>query len=379
MQRNSACWINGKTAMPRWDWAQFRRESEEAWAFHRALPGYAPTPLRRLRGLAGALGIGELWLKDESIRFGLKAFKGVGASFAAHKALGRREGGVTLCTATDGNHGRAVAWTARALGHSAVVFLPRGTVPARIDAIRGEGAATVIVDGTYDEAVRAAATAATEQGWLLIQDMAWDGYAEIPRWIMAGYTTILREMESEVHAAGTPDIDLALLQVGVGSWAAAAALYYCLRYGARRPALVCVEPVEADCLLESARLGRMAESRGNQRTIMAGLNCGTLSTLAWEVLKDAADGVLAIPDDYARQAMRRLARPVATPSGADPMIVSGESGAAGLAGLLALMADPDLAEARARLGLDPSSRVLLFNTEGDTDPESYRRIVAAPA
>jgi diaminopropionate ammonia-lyase len=195
---------------------------------------------------------------------------------------------------------------------------------------------------------------------------------------MAGYTTILRELEDALHVAGAPGIDLVLLQVGVGSWAAAAVLYYCLRYGAARPRLVCVEPAEADCLLESARRGRLGQSRGSQQTIMAGLNCGTPSTLAWDVLKDSVGAVLAIPDEYARRAMRRLARPAGTSRGRDPEIVAGESGAAGLAGLLALATDPGLAEARARVDLGPSSRVLLFNTEGDTDPESYRMIVGAP-
>lgn len=375
MSRGVAWHLNPDPALPRWDWTGFAQESGAAWDFHRGLPGYAPTPLWELPDLARSLGVRHLWVKDESHRFGLKAFKGTGASFAVHRMLQGRPGRATLAAATDGNHGRAVAWAARTLGHAAAIFVPAGTAPGRCDAIRGEGAALTIVDGSYDEAVRAAATAAREHGWLLVQDTAWGAYQEIPRWIMAGYTTILRELEDRLHPEGRPDIDLAFLQVGVGSWAAAATLYYCLRYGERRPTIICVEPTEADCLLESARQGRLAESRGSLQTIMAGLNCGTPSTLAWEVLRAAADLFLAVPDEFARQAMRRLGRPEADGRGADPRIVAGESGAAGLGGLLALSTEPALAEARTRIGLGPDSRVLLVNTEGDTDPAGYRAIV----
>jgi diaminopropionate ammonia-lyase len=253
-------------------------------------------------------------------------------------------------------------------------------VPARVQAIESEGGRVVVIDGDYDAAVRSAEAAARDNDWLLVQDTAWDGYEQVPAWIMAGYVTILREMEATLFPDDRPNVDVVLLQTGVGSWAAAAAWYLCNRYGPRRPRIICVEPTEADCLLESAAAGRRARSRGTGRTIMAGLNCGTPSTLAWEILRQSVDAFLAIPDDYARDAMRLFHRPV----GGDAQIISGESGSAGLAGLLAILGQPgqppELTGLRSHLSAAlgcpwARSRVLVFNTEGATDPESFRRIV----
>jgi diaminopropionate ammonia-lyase len=252
---------------------------------------------------------------------------------------------------------------------------PSGPAPARVKAIELEGAKVIVVAGDYDAAVRAAGTAARDNGWVLVQDTAWDGYTQIPAWIMAGYVTMLRELEPTILPTGTPDVDVVLLQAGVGSWAAAAAWYLCGRYGVNRPKIVCVEPTEADCLLASAAAGRRTSSRGAGRTIMAGLNCATPSTLAWDILGKSADAFLAIPDDYAREAMRRLYRPFA----GDPRIVAGESGAAGLAGVLAMVSAPELAQLRSHLGLGPTSRMLLFNTEGATDPDGFAAICGTSA
>jgi len=318
------------------------------------------------------LGIDQLWLKDESQRFGLNAFKVLGASFAVERCSRGKPGRITFCAATDGNHGRAVAWAARRLGHGANVFIPAHSARARIAAIRAEGADVTLVAGDYDAAVRAAEARARELNGILVQDMAWEGYAEIPRWIMAGYTTVLHEIEDTLLAPESPRIDTVFLQAGVGSWAAAAAAYCRFRYRSRRPRLVVVEPVEADCLFESARSGRLCSSRGNGSTIMAGLNCATPSSIAWDVLRVETDLFLGIPDDFAVEAMRVLYHPI----GSDPRVVAGESGAAGLAGLMALLRAPELAETREHLCLDSSARVLVVNTEGDTDPEGFRTIVS---
>lgn len=343
-------------------------------SFHRSLPGYAPTPLVALPGLASSLGLGELWVKDEAHRFGLNAFKVLGASYAIHcfmATVSGRHDHFTFATATDGNHGRAVAWAAHRLGQKAVIFVPEGTVSARIEAIRSEGAEAVVVNGTYDDTVRRAAAEAEKNGWQVISDTAYPGYMEIPGWVVEGYTTLFVEAARQLKSAtgGTPDV--VLMQAGVGGMACAGTLFY-FRSG-RRPTLVSVEPTDADCLLESIASpdGSIREAHGKQRSIMAGLNCGTPSLRAWPVVRAGIDAFLAVDDRFAVEAMRQLYH--SAPG--DPRIVAGESGAAGLAGLLALCHEPGLAEAREELHLSHTARVLLINTEGDTDPVAFRKIV----
>lgn len=385
----------------------------DARAFHRALPGYAPTPLVSMPVLAEALGLKSVWVKDESKRFGLNAFKALGASYAVYKFLksqadARREW--VFATATDGNHGRAVAWTARRLGHKAVVFVPRNTVKARIDAIRGEGAEVAVVDGTYDETVKHAAAESEKHGWQVISDTAYPGYMQIPAWIMEGYTTLFEEAQEQIGALGVGGPHAVFVQAGVGGLACSAALFYqrfasrAAEQGAEKsaekgaekgaekidpvlvsPVLISVEPLDADCLLESIASpdGSIRQAKGGQNSIMAGLNCGTPSLLAWPVIRSAFRGFLAVDDDYAKAAMRRLAGgtggDASVVAEGDASVVAGESGAAGLAGLLALCQEPGLESARKELGLGKNSRVLILNTEGDTDPENYRRIVVKPA
>lgn len=345
-------------------------------AFHRSLPGFAETPLVELPFLAKELGVGELWVKDEFKRCGLNAFKVLGASYAIHRFLRLRtdKAPLTFCTATDGNHGRAVAWAARQLGHKAVIFVPANTVAARIEAIRGEGAEVVVVEGTYDDAVKRAAAEAKAHKWQVISDTAYPGYMEIPAWIMEGYTTLFEEAMRQLTAAGRRPASVVLLQAGVGGLPCAGTLYFWRR--GQRPTLIAVEPLEADCLRESIASpdGGIRVAQGKQDSIMAGLNCGTPSLLAWPLIRAGMHGFLAIDDDYAREAMRRLASGL----GGDPRVISGESGAAGLGGLLALCGERSLSDARGEAGLGPDARVLLLNTEGATDPVSYERIVGRP-
>ncbi len=368
--------------------------------FHRTLPGYTPTPLVSLPGLARELGVGEILVKDESHRLGLNAFKVLGASWAVYRYLKARWesetgqpfgdtltltpaqrahfGDLTLSTATDGNHGRGVAWTARTLGLRAVIYMPRGTVPARVLNIRRENATVEVIDGTYDDAVEKIKADSARNGWQIVSDTSWPGYDQIPGWIQAAYTSMFREMETVIHAPDDPMVDLVFLQGGVGALAAGAIWYYVGRYGARRPNLVCLEPTDAACLLESARTpdGSPAVSRGKLTSIMAGLNCGVPSAIAWPIVRDATDLFVAMEDSYAWEAMRRYYHPAVDNNGtADPRITSGESGAAGLAALLALLQADDLAPAREFLGLSPASRILLLNTEGATDPEGFARTI----
>jgi diaminopropionate ammonia-lyase len=248
-------------------------------------------------------------------------------------------------------------------------------VPARIDALRREGAEVRVVEGTYDDAVRRAAEESAAHGWQVVADMAYPGYTEIPGWIMHGYTTLFAEAAAQLAAQGRPDPDVVLLQAGVGGLAWAGTAFHVRRAGARRPRLVVVEPLEADCLLASITgpEGAMRETSGRLETIMAGLNAGTPSLAAWPLLRAAVDGFLAVDDGYAEAAMRRLH----AEDGKDPRVVAGESGAAGVAGLLALRGEASLASARRELGLGPEARVLAVISEGATDPASYRRIVGA--
>jgi diaminopropionate ammonia-lyase len=325
-------------------------------------------------------------VKDESQRLELGAFKALGASYAMARWLQveRRRAGSdpgdlaatlstpppatprTFAAATDGNHGRAVAWTARVLGHRAAIYIPAHSAPARVQHLRDQGAEVVLVDGSYDDAVERCAADAVERGWQVIGDTAWGDYVEIPGWVTDGYATLFEEIAEQ----GMDAPDVVLLQCGVGSLAAAGAAAY-RAPGAPGARLVCVEPVGAACAYESARAGASTTATGSLRTIMAGLNCGTLSTTAWPLLRDHFDLFLALDDAWAEAAMRRAWHPL----GEDPRFASGESGAAGLAGLLALAATP---EAAAAIGLGPESSVLVLNTEGATDPENWEQVVATP-
>jgi len=331
----------------------YELSNREMLDFHRSLEGYAPTPLRSCPALAKKLGLKEIMVKDESFRFDIKAFKALGASFAIHKL----KTNTTLCAATDGNHGRAVAWTAKRLNLKAKIYMPSNSAPSRISNIKSEGAQVELVNGTFDHCVQRCADDAQKNGWQAVSDTAYPGYMEIPGWILLGYTTLFQEMEDLKP-------DLVLLPAGVGGLAAAGASFYTAKYQEMRPKLVCVEPEDSDCFLESIRHGRgkPMPCKGKQESIMAGLNCGLPSPLAWPIVRDAMDLFLAIEDSYAIEAMKAYAH---------EGIVSGESGASGLAGLLALM---DLDEAKKTLGINKKTRVLLINTEGDTDPKNYLKI-----
>jgi len=346
--------------------------------FHRSLPGYAPTPLHSLPTAARALGVGTLLVKDESRRFGIKAFKALGASWALHTLIeARRSAGTeppkTVASATDGNHGRAVAWSARRLGLEAVIFIPAHAARARIEAIRGEGARVVTVEGTYDDTVRRAAAEAAANGWQVIADTGYEGYLDIPRRVAEGYSTLFQETDAQIEQRLLPQPDVVMLQGGVGALAAAAVDHY--RQRRTPPRLVVVEPVESDCLLESilAPDGQPRPGRGRQDSIMAGLNCGLPSLAAWPTLRRGIDLFISVEDRHAEEAVRLLWKGGGNPG--EPPIEAGESGAAGVAGLVAIQAADAFAEVRQRLALSGSSGVLTLNTEGATDPAGIRAIL----
>jgi diaminopropionate ammonia-lyase len=370
-------------------------QAEQVGRFHSGLPGYAPTPLVSLPGQAQKLGIGKLWVKDESKRFGLNAFKALGGSCAMGKYLADRLGckldetsfealcspqarqqlgEITFVTATDGNHGRGVAWSARLLGHKAVVYMPKGSAPERLENIRAQGAQAEITPYNYDDAVRLASRMAREKGWVLVQDTAWPGYEETPAHIMQGYMTLARETARQLEEMGEEKPTHLFLQAGVGSFAGAVLGYFTSLWGEDRPVTVIVEPEKADCIYQPAKAddGQLHFVTGEMDSMMAGLCCGEPCTISWEILNAYADGFLSCGDGYAARGMRLLGRP----ENGDPAVVSGESGAVGAGVLQGIMTEDRLEALRRGLGLDGQSRVLLISTEGDTDRENYQRILA---
>lgn len=323
-----------------------------------AWPGYAPTPLVALPSLAASIGVASLHIKHEGHRFELQSFKALGGAYVVElwAAAAHDPAQVTFTCATDGNHGRSVAWGARRVGAKSVIFVHETVSEGRAAAIASFGADVRRVGRTYDDAVRAADEAARINGWLLVSDTSYPGYDQIPRDVMQGYSVL----PAEIEAQGLAPTHV-FVPGGVGGLAASVLAFAWERYGPDRPRLIVVEPERAACLLASARARRATTIGGDLKTIMAGLSCGEPSLLAWDILQPGADAFAAITDDAAAAAMRKLAR---------LGMAIGESGAAGLAGLLAL----DQVK-RSALGMDASSRVLIYGTEGATDPDVYRHIV----
>lgn len=354
--------------------------SRDALEYHRRLPGYHPTPLVHAERIAGELGLGHVWVKDESSRLGLPSFKILGASWGMYRALQSHLGPFepweriedlavqlkqhlpqAVAAATDGNHGRAVARMASLLGLEAHIFVPKGTAAARIQAIESEGALCEVVDGTYDDAVARSAGEASD-ACLVISDTSWDGYEQVPGWVIEGYSTIFWEIDDQLQACGAARPDAVIVQVGVGALGAAAIRHF--RHPGPPPVwLVAIEPEHAACVLASVEAGRIVTVPGPHDSIMAGLNCGTPSVVAWPYVSSGFDCYVALGDGRARDGMKLLAR---------EGMVSGETGAAGLGGLLELLSVKEHAE---HLRLNQDSSVLVISTEGATDPESYGRIV----
>ncbi|WP_368233410.1 diaminopropionate ammonia-lyase [Anaerotruncus rubiinfantis] len=363
--------------------------------FHQSFPQYSVTPLAQLQKMASVLGVGDIFVKDESYRFGLNAFKVLGGSFAMAryiaKQLGRDVadvdynyltspelkkdfGQATFFTATDGNHGRGVAWAANKLGQKAVVLMPKGSTKTRFDNIAAEGAAVTIEEVNYDECVRRANALAekTEHG-VMVQDTAWDGYEEIPAWIMQGYGTMASEAAEQLKAAGVERPTHIFIQAGVGSLAGAVQGYFANLFPDNTPTTVIMEAQAADCLYKGAVAcdGNPRIVDGDLQTIMAGLACGEPNTLSWEILKNHSSFFVSCPDWVSAKGMRMLGAPCK----GDPQVISGESGAVGMGLIATLMESDDYKELREKIGLDKDSRIIMFSTEGDTDPENYRKVV----
>ncbi len=357
--------------------------------FHRGLPGYRETPLVSLECAAAAHRVKSILVKDESARFGLKAFKGLGSSYCMFRILCEKYGldpltsGYSsflredirkLCaseefvTATDGNHGKGVSWAAKLFGCKAHVFMPKGTVEARRRAVEEAGsAAAEITAFNYDGTVKYAASLAERNGWILIQDTSWEGYEKIPVWIIEGYLTMAEEIANRMAKERPTHI---FLQAGVGSMAGGIASYFMDLCRDHEPLVTIVEPADAACVYQSVLKGdgKTHSVAGDPETIMAGLNCGTPCGVVWPVLRDCSSRFCACHDDITRLGMRAYRRP----AGTDPALVSGESGAVTYGLLLSILKSEEL---RKQFRIHRDSVILLISTEGDTDPEDYRQIV----
>ena len=358
------------------------RETISGW------PGYAPTPLVALPALADAMGVAEIQFKDEGGRFGLGSFKALGGAYAVARLLQKKvsdakgrpvpmyeiTGGahheivsdITVCCATDGNHGRSVAWGAQTFGCNCVIFIHATVSEGRKTAIEAYGAEVRRCNGNYDDSVREAQETATREGWFVVSDTSYPGYMEVPKDVMQGYELMAAEA---IGASEAPPTHI-FLQTGVGGMAAAVIAHVVRKLGPERPTIVLCDPDKSACVLASIKAGQLTPVEGDLDTLMAGLACGEVSALAWEILKDHGDFAIEVTDEEAIEAMTWLAYPKA----GDPAIVAGESAVAGLAALAVAMKHD---EARKMLGLDHTSRVLLFGTEGDTDPTLYTQLVGA--
>lgn len=362
--------------------------------FHAKFPNYTPTPLVKLPQLANYLGVGSLHIKDESKRFGLNAFKVLGGAYAigqylagklgrdinslsfselASPAIKAQLGDITFVTATDGNHGRGVAWAAEQLGQKAVVYMPKGSSETRAQNIRSHGAECTITELNYDDAVRLADQACKEKGWIMVQDTAWEGYENIPKWIMQGYMTLAIESLEQLINTQQQLPTHVILQAGVGSFAGAVTGYIVEKMKDRAPTIVIVEPHQANCLYKSAVIndGKPHAVTGEMQTLMAGLACGEPNTISWPILRDNVTCFISAHDKLAANGMRILAAPLA----GDPAITSGESGAIGTGLLYELMKNKEYIALTRQLNLNENAHVLLISSEGDTSPDIYHDVV----
>jgi len=358
--------------------------------FHRQIDGYQPTPLVSLPQLASKLGVKAILVKDESHRFGLNAFKVLGGSYALGRLLAEHlemdiseidlktvasklDKPLVFTTATAGNHGTGVAWAAREMGQKAVVYMPKGSAQASVNRIKGLGAECIVTDVNYDDTVRLANKTAEENGWMLVQDTAWEGYDKIPTWISQGYMTMADEAIEQATAMPEGLPTHVMLQAGVGAMAGGVLGYLADKLGADNFKTVIAEPSAADCIFRSgsSKDGNMVNVTGDLNSIMAGLACGEPNPVTWPILRDCSDVFVSVDDNVAATGMRILGNPLH----GDTAVTSGESGAITM-GLLHLLANhPEGQKIAQNIGLDQDAVVMIFSTEGDTNADRYRQIV----
>ncbi|MBN1116782.1 MAG: diaminopropionate ammonia-lyase [Bacteroidales bacterium] len=345
---------------------------EKPYRFHKSLDEYCPTPLIEIPHLSELLGINKILIKDEGQRFGTSALKILGASYAVYQEINHSKSIKGICTATDGNHGRAVAWACKKNGLESVVFVPYQTSVSRIRFIEEEGAKVIVSKGHYDQAVKEAAAYAEENNITLLQDTSWTNYHRIPSTITSGYYTEMHEVSEQTNKLMKPAIDVVFIQAGVGSWPSAIVHFIRKYLNNQKVKIVCVEPYESDAIYESVKRASLATTRKSQKTIMAGLNCGTPSYIAFEILKQGVDAFLTISDEYAIDAIKYLNAPLP----GDPYVAAGESGSAGLAALLAIIRNKNIGMLKKQLGITKESNILVFNTENVTDPDLHYQLLS---
>lgn len=382
-----------KNSKPAKELETFTKEKlGEVIKFHTTMPGYEKTPLNSLGNLSKYLGVDSIYVKDESYRFGLNAFKGLGVSYAVADYFAKKLSlnlseidfktllekskslpPVIFATATDGNHGKGLAWAAQLFEQTAKVYMPKGASPARLEAIRSFGAEAYETDMNYDDTVKMVSDLAEEKGWVVIQDTGWEGYEEVPLAIMQGYTSMVSEITHQLGDINLADITHVFLQAGVGSFASSIATSIAVMTEGKTPTISIVEPREAHCLFQSAKdhSGKPKRVYGDLETIMAGLACGDPNPIAWNILKTLADYYYSCEDIISAKGMRVLGNPL----GDDPRIIAGESGSVPLGFVYEIMSKDQYSDVKKELGLDENAKILVINTEGDTNPENYRKAV----
>lgn len=365
--------------------------AREVHDYHKSFPMYEETPFLDLKNLAEKAGVKNILVKDESYRFGLNAFKVLGGSYAIGKVIAEKLdmdikdltfekltskevkdklGDVTFITATDGNHGRGVAWAAKQLKQKSIVYMPRGSAEERVKNIEKEGATVKVLDANYDECVRQVNELAEEKGYIMVQDTAWDGYEDIPKWIMQGYMTLAWEMYESLQEKNIKPTHL-FLQAGVGSFAAATTGFFANMYKEDKPIITIVEPDTVACIYESAKADKRVLVGGNYKTIMAGLACGEPNTFGLKVLLDNCEHFISASDEFAAFGMRVLGNPYKS----DKKIISGESGASSFGAILKILTDDRYEDERKKLNINEDSNLIFVSTEGDTDAKNYLDIV----
>jgi diaminopropionate ammonia-lyase len=369
-------------------------ELRKVRSFHRTIYNYSETPLVKLDYLAKELGLRSVLIKDESKRGGLNSFKMLGGAYAIGRLLCEKLnldiekvsfdflksedvkaaiGEVTFVTCSDGNHGRGIAWTAKELNQRAVIYLPKGTAQRRVEAIRELGAEAVVTELNYDDTIRFAREKAVENDWEIVQDTGWEGYKDIPLWIMQGYAVMAYEAFEQAASMGIERPTHMFIQAGVGAMAGGVLGFTANYFKNEYPITTVMEPNNAACMFKSAQIndGKPHAVGGDLDTIMAGLACGEPIEEGWNILRDFADAFTMCPDYVTARGMRILANPL----GKDEKIISGESGAVGTGLISLIMERKELSKIKESLELNEKSIVLLFSTEGATDPVNYRKIV----
>ena len=362
---------------------------DEAINYHKSFKEYSETKLYCLKNYSKKIGVKNVFVKDESSRFGLNAFKVLGASFAIGKYIGKminkdiseissnylksgkwkdKLGNITLVSTTDGNHGRGVAWTAKQLNFPCRIYMPKGSTENRLRNITDLWAYGEITEYNYDDTVRMVNDLAKENGWTIVQDTAWEGYEDIPKWIMKGYSTLAKEVIKQIGDNIPTHI---FLQAGVGAFAGVMASVFTETYVEKAPKIIIVEPHNAACFYESAVNNKCTAVSGDLKTIMCGLACGEPNPIGYEILSKYSDVFLSVSDEMTKRGMRLLNKPLKE----DTKIISGESGAVGMGVLDEIMTNSDYDELKKFLGLNENSNVLIISTEGNTDPDVYKSII----